>query len=153
MGCGDPDPYTLGLKFTLKTDVERKLILSLVDGVEEPEESIGLIGFGTLSSHFWRMVVNVAKADQQVLLIPTSLSHSDEFSNLSLHCSERKSRNFMWLPMKPSTATQVELLSTLHIECCLIKMMLLFSSGYYGVAADEYSVRSDVGSFGVILKS
>ena len=160
VGCGDPDPYSLGLKFTLKTDVEQIInSYRLVDGDEEPEPSIGLVGSAStcllagLSGG--SRTVSAVKEEQSLNQVVgvTSLNHplvpnSDEFSDLSAAIVQERTQELSYVvtdetlnELTPGGATEYITYRVLSYQDDVIKT----ASGYYGVAVDEYSVRFDVG--------
>ena len=155
MACSS-DPYPLGFQFTSDIEFSQTTTSFRIVNGGEPEESIGVVGSGetqsiAASSAGSRLVT--AFGQQQILssvVGETQLSHplvpnEDDFDKIPASVVQERRRTASYsivdeLFFDPTLDTPQYALTTYTDDA------VLTDAGYYGVAADEYVVRFNLGT-------
>lgn len=150
------DTYPLGFQFTTVVDFTQTTTSYRIVNGGEPEESVGVVGSGETqsiasSSAGSRLATTVGQ--QQILSTvvgETKLSHplvpnEDDFDKIPASVIQERRRSAAYsivdeLIFDPTLDTPQYSLTSYTDDA------ILTEAGYYGVAADEYVVRFDLGT-------
>jgi hypothetical protein len=156
VACAPSSPYPSGLAFSLKSRIEQTTTSYRMTDGGEPINSIGLLGIGdtllvaqsSAGTRTTSSSVQLQYLSQVVGTTPVShplVPNSEEFGPLLASVVQEKVRSAAYTVVEESFYDPTSAFPQYDVVSYLDEQVLTYAS-YYGVAADEYVVRFDLGT-------